>query len=99
MWNPGAASGANSSSSAQSQRQHVVPGDGDHHILQRGKTSEGAAEGASNTAHIPLAGSPELSGTKEISLHCKSPSVPRFFVIPASSMLLVTGFNFGVTHK
>ncbi|KAI4794675.1 hypothetical protein KUCAC02_031912 [Chaenocephalus aceratus] len=39
LWNPGA-SGANSSSSAQPQRQHVVPGDGLHHGLQRGDMSD-----------------------------------------------------------
>lgn len=72
MWNPGA-SGANSSSSAKSQRQHVVPGDGDHHILQRGKTNGGASDGASAIAPIPLVGSPELHGTNEISQMSKRP--------------------------
>lgn len=66
MWNPGA-SGANSSSSAQSQRQHVVPGDGVHHILQRGKTSRGTGNRAASIAPIPLVGSPDLRGTSEIS--------------------------------
>lgn len=72
MWNPGA-SGANSSSSAQSQRQHVVPGDGDHNILQRGKTSGRAGNGALAIAPIPLVGSPELLEMNDISHGVKGP--------------------------
>lgn len=79
MWNPGA-SGANSSSSAQSQRQHVVPGDGDHHILQRGKTNGGAGDGASAVAPIPLVGSPELHGTNEISHTSKRPCTSGLYI-------------------
>lgn len=81
MWNPGA-SGANSSSSAQSQRQHVVPGDGDHHILQRGKTNGGAGHGASAIAPIPLVASPELHWTNEISHTSKRPctSELKFYI-------------------
>ena len=72
MWNPGA-SGANSSSSAKSQRQHVVPGDGDHNILQRGKTNGGDGNGAPAIAPIPLVDSPELLGLNDISNTSKRP--------------------------
>lgn len=72
MWNPGAG-GANSSSSAQSQRQHVVPGNGDHHIVQRGKTSGGTGDGASAIAHIPLDGSSNLRRTYSVLPISKRP--------------------------
>lgn len=70
MGNPGA-SGANSSSSAQSQRQHVVPGDGDHNVLQRGKTKGEAGNRASAIIPIPLVGSLELPGLNDISCRIK----------------------------
>lgn len=73
LWNPGA-SGANSSSSAQPQRQHVVSGDRNPYILQRGKTGGGAGSGALAITPIPVVGFPELLELSDMSHRRKNAS-------------------------